>query len=296
MDLVNQNKFRNLLIIVLLVLNLLTVSIIWMQTSNRNDSPPEEQSKRRQESVNIMKKALDLNEGQAKQVDKIRTSQIDQSKKYNDRLDELKKQMVDELFKSNPDTAIAKVKAAEIGEMQSKMELLRFKHFKELLAVCTPEQKEKLKPVLVELFGRKPPREESPTRKQPSINRNNIDPRDKNMGEINRILDNERNRKPERDRQRAVGSDRPGPPSMEEKLNRLVERLNLNDEQVKSVRDIMSVSKQKNEQLRKRQNPDPNEIEIEKEKNRKEEEESIMRILNEIQKKEYSKIIANRRR
>ena len=88
-----------------------------------------------------MKKALDLDEEQTKQLEKIRTGKIDQSKKFNDSLDLLKKQLAEELFSKDPDTNVAKIKSEEIGNLQTKVELIRFNHFKELSAICTPAQK-----------------------------------------------------------------------------------------------------------------------------------------------------------
>jgi periplasmic protein CpxP/Spy len=284
MDLVNQNKLKNLLIIILLVLNLLTVSIIWMQTAKRNEALPIEKDKRSSESVNLMKQALDLDEEQTKQLEKIRTDPLDQSKKYNDRLNELKKQLAEELFKDKPDTTLANLKAKEIGELQSKVEMIRFSHFKELIAICTPEQKEKLKPILIELFGRKPPRDESKERIPNNDKKDDKYPPEKDMRETNRETSKD------------LRDDKPTPPSIEEKLAKYSERLKFSSEQEQTVRDVLRVSEQKGNQLRSRVNPDPNEIEMEKEKIRKEEDESIMKILNEDQKKEFDKMILNRRK
>jgi Spy/CpxP family protein refolding chaperone len=284
MDLVNQNKLKNLLIIILLVLNLLTVSIIWMQTAKRNEALPIEKDKRSSESVNLMKQALDLDEEQTKQLEKIRTDPLDQSKKYNDRLNELKKQLAEELFKDKPDTMLANTKAKEIGELQSKVEMIRFSHFKELIAICTSEQKEKLKPIVVELFSRKPPKDKPKERIPNKDKKNDKYPPEKDMRET------------ERETPKDLRDDKPAPPSIEEKLGKYSERLKLSDEQEQKVRDVLLVSKEKGEQLRSRANPDPNEIEMEKEKIRKEEDESIIKILNEDQKKEFDKMILNRRK
>jgi Spy/CpxP family protein refolding chaperone len=286
MDLVNQNKFKNILIIVLLTLNLLTVSIIWMQTFQKDDISQNEKQSRPPESINLMKKALDMNEAQTTQFEKLRAEQLTKTKKLNDSLDNLKKQLAEELLDKNPDTSRAKITAREIGEMQSQVELSRFNHFKELIKICTPEQKEKLKPIMIEIFGRKPPKEE-PISKRPHETG-----RDQNVKEISN-----QNYKKDRIGKRSVDEgQKPNPPSIEERLSRLNERLKLTDEQQQKIKDILVKEKKKNEDLRKRVNPSPDEIEAMKEQNRKMEDESIMNILNENQKAEFSRMIMNRKK
>jgi Spy/CpxP family protein refolding chaperone len=282
MDLINQNKFKNWLIIVLLAINLITVSVIWIQITKKNEPQQVVQDNRPSESVNLLKKALDLNEDQTKQLEKMRTDQFDQSKKYNDRLNDLKKQLAEELFKESPDTTLANTKAKEIGDLQSKVESIRFKHFKELLAICTPEQKEKLKPILVELFGRKPPKDELNTNKNSNDRRGDQLPEDKKRIERNN------------DTSQIFHEGKPAPPTVDEKLAKYSQRLNLTKMQEQKVRDILLLTMQKGEELRSRKNPDRSEIESEKEKLRNEEDNSIKRILNEDQKQEFDKMISKR--
>ena len=101
MDLVNQNKFKNGLIIFLLVINLLTISIIWMKTAKENDNQAPKDDKAKPESVSLMKQVLNLDEEQTKQLEKLRVNKLDQSKIYNDSLSVLKKQLADELFRTS---------------------------------------------------------------------------------------------------------------------------------------------------------------------------------------------------
>ncbi|MDR3593257.1 periplasmic heavy metal sensor [Clostridium sp.] len=284
MDLINQNKFKNWLIIVLLAINLLTVSIIWMQIANRNEPQAVPQDNRSSESVNLMKKVLDLDEGQTKQFEKMHKDQLDKSKMYNDRLTDLKKQLAEELFKETPDTSQVNLKAKEIGDLQSKIESIKFNSFKELLAICTPEQKEKLKPVLIELFGRKPPKEDLKEEKRPNVPKGKKSPRDKNISET------------ERDKHPLPGGERPNPPSVDEKLDKYSQRLNLTKDQEEKMRTVLLQTMQKDEELRSKLNPDRNEIESDKEKIRKEEYNSIMKILNEDQKKEFARMILQRKK
>jgi len=281
MDWVNQNKFKNWLIAALLIINLLTLSILWMQTTRTNEPQSKEQGPRASESVNLLRKALDLNEEQAKQSDSMRTNQLEQSRSYNDRLAALKRQLSEELFKQHPDTALVDLQAKEIGELQSKVEMIRFNYFKELLAICTPAQKDKLKPIVAELFGRKPPKDEPQVKIPRSDQKEEPPPHEKSIRENG-------------DRPPTPREDKPGPPSVDEKLAKMSEILSLSAEQTQKIRAILSTSMQEGGQLRKRVNPDPNEIQAEKERIRKKEDDAIMKLLDENQKKEFSRTILKR--
>ena len=284
MDWVNQNKFRNWLIVVLLAINLITVSVLWMQSSGAIVPHPKEQGPRASESVNLMKRALQLTDAQAKQFDTIRTDLANQSKTYNDRMDALKRQLSEELFAGHPDTAVVYSKAKEIGELQAKIESIRFLYFNELLAICTPEQKDKLKPIVTEFFGRRPPKDDGQER---AAQDGRKEERPARENDVRRM---ETNRPP------APRDDRAKPPGPDEKLARLSERLNLSDEQAKKIRSIVSMTRQKDEKLRSKSNPNPNEIQTEKDRNRKEEDEAIMKILNPDQRREYERMMQNRRK
>jgi Spy/CpxP family protein refolding chaperone len=284
MDWVRQYKLKNWLIAVLVVLNLLTVSILWIQTAKTNEPQRKEQGPRSSESVQLMAKALDLSKEQMNHLNNIRTGLLDQLKEKNDRLNEKKRELAEELFKTNPDTSSAKRTTEEIGELQSKVELLRFQHFYELLALCTPEQKEKLRPIIVEVIGRKPPKNEPQAIKQIRGGQEEKVPRDSNLNES------------PGDQPQDLRDGKPKPPSVHEKAAKYAEQLNLSDEQRQKVQDVLLKSKQKGEELRTRAHPDRNEIETERERIRKEEDESIQKILNEDQKKEFSRMMSKRRK
>jgi len=281
MDWVHQNQFRNWLIVVLLVINVLTVSILWMQTARTTEPRPQQQDARGSESVNLLKKALDLNEGQTKHFDSRRASQLEQTKALNDRLAALKRQLSDELFKDHPDTMLAQQQAKGIGELQANLEMMRFEYFRELLAVCTPEQKNRLRPIVTELFGRKPPKDEPQVKPPRNGQQGEAPPHDGTM-------------KDKKDIPQVPRDDKPAPPSVDEKLAKTSERLELTADQTTKIRAILSAIKEENEQLRKRVNPDQNEIQSEKERIRKKEDDAIMKLLNENQKKEFGRMIMNR--
>ncbi len=283
MDLINQNRFRNWLIVILLIINLLTVSILWMQTARTNEPQPQRQDTRASESVALLRKTIDLNDGQAKQFDSMRAGQIEKSKSFNDQLAALKKQLSEELFKEHPDSSQVRSLTENIGSIQSKVELIRFEYFKDLLAICTPTQREKLRPIVTEIFGRKPPKDEPQVKAPRNERKENPEPRDKEAKENG-------------NNPQVLREEKPKPPSADEKLAKMSEKLSLTADQEQKIRAILTTTMKEDQELKKRVNPDRNEIETEKGRLRKKEDDAIMKLLDENQKREFSRMILNRRK
>jgi Spy/CpxP family protein refolding chaperone len=304
MDWIHQNRLKTLLIVGLLGLNLVMVVLIWWKIPRAPESQVKENASRIPESVNLMKQVLELSDTQTQKVEAIMVARREDSKPAADRLAELKRQLAEDLFIDPPDTAHASSLAAEIGKTQATLEMNRFRHFRELLEVFTPEQKTAFKPVVIEVFGRKPPRDEvigSPARKN--------DRRGGRAGDTLRDKPNEAvppqketpmspsgepsrpNMEPPPPRE-----EKSGPPSVEEKLARYTQRLQLSDAQSRSIQSILLDARKKGEALRARKNPDREAVEAAKDQIRKEEDELIMKILNEEQQKEYAAMRARKPR
>ncbi|MBN8545490.1 MAG: periplasmic heavy metal sensor [Ignavibacteria bacterium] len=284
MDWINQNKFKSWLIAFLVVVNLVTLSLFWIYTSKDRETPPKQQSKGGSESINLMKKVLDLNSDQTDRLEKMQTNKVEQIKLRNDSLTTLKKLLAEELFKDKPDTSAAKIFALEIGRLQTEVELLRFEHFNDLISICSPEQKEKLKPVLVEFFGKKPPKDIPKEGKDVKPDKQRKEPPEKKIEE----------ERPDA-KQDSPKKVRPAPPSIDEKVAKYVNRLNLTPDQTEKIRQIFIRSNQKGEQLRNQKMNDRETREAEKQKIRNEEDAAVMEILDSDQKIEFQKMLQKRR-
>ena len=284
MDWINQNRFKNILIVILLFVNIAAVSVLWMQTAAKTDAQPKAQENRQGESVRLLEKALDLTKEQAEQFKSMQAKYQEQTKEYNNRLSALKRKIAEELFADSYDSVLMNANVKEIGELQSKVEMMRFMHFNELLSQCTPAQKEKFKPILFELFGRRPPKYE------PVEIRNPGDTEKKKNPDVRKM------KEPENNKYQEPEKENNGPPTREEKLTKYSDRLSLSDDQKKRIRKVMQDAMNKGEELRKRKNPDRDEIESEKARIRREEEKSIKQHLTDEQKAEYEKMLMNRKR
>jgi Spy/CpxP family protein refolding chaperone len=277
MDLIRQNKFIGWVIAMLVALNLLTLTIIWFQMDKKNQPPVNADKKPTPGSVRLMQNEIGLSDDQANQFEQMRSDHMKKTKELNDALDDLKLRVVDELF--NPHSGQSRVDsiAAKIGTLQSQLEIMRFEHFRALVQICNTEQKEKLYPVLREVFSKKGPNDKA------EIKSSEQRKRDKAEIKIGAI----ENRLP-------GSEDRNAPPSKEQKLDRYAERLALTSDQIKKVDEILASTRTKEEAFKLKFRPSPSEFELEKENIRKEEDGDIMRILNPDQKKEFEKMMKNR--
>jgi periplasmic protein CpxP/Spy len=156
MDWKKQNKFTTWSIIFLVVVNIITISTMWFFLTKERGPQPFDQLKRPQGSMELMQKELNLSKEQKENFEKARVASFEKSKKLLDKMNELKEKLSKELVNDNIDSTVVTSLVQEIGSTHAKLEKLRFDHFKELLSLCSKEQKEKFKPILEKLVGAMP--------------------------------------------------------------------------------------------------------------------------------------------
>jgi len=274
---IKQNKFIGWVISILIVLNLLSLTMVWLQKERTVTSYPKESDGSPSGSVQLLQREIGLSDEQVNKFQQMRSDHMKKTKKINDELDDLKLRLVDKIFDPQSDQKLADSIAVQIGILQSQVEKMRFEHFKALVQICNPEQREKLQPILREVFGKKVP-VENPERRPP----------EQRIGEKPKMKPGVEENRPPRPEERNT------PPSKDEKLHRYTERLSLTSDQIKKVNDIFISTRTKEEAFKMKSRPSPSEFELEKDKIHKEEDDCIMRILNPDQKKEFENMIKNR--
>lgn len=277
MDLIRQNKFLSWVIAVLVAMNLLTLVIIWSQVA-KPEAPPRRYDKNPQSApIILMQREIGLTSEQADKYEQLRNDHKTRMKGINDDLDKLKVKLADQVFNPQLQQPQLDSMVVTIGRLQSELELMRFSHFRDLAQICTVEQREKLQPILREVFGRKGQEEKRQERLQPPGSPRPEAPR--GVQAVQHPQQPGENRRP---------------PSKEDKLDRLTQRLSLNAEQQISITAILDSTKTKEESYKAGVRPTPDEFEQEKERFRREEDEAIMRVLQPSQKEEYAKMRKNR--
>jgi len=158
MDWMTQNKLIKWLIGILLVVNILTITIIWILVSRDKLPPQFDRVGKPPGGAEQLQKELNLTEAQKKQFEDARKKSFAQADVLFKELNELKTKYFGELQNEKTDTVLVNSLLRKIGAIQIDLEKQRFEHFRYLLSICTAEQKEKFKPILKEFLVGKPPR------------------------------------------------------------------------------------------------------------------------------------------
>jgi len=158
MDIFKQNRYLFVVIILLVILNLATITMLWLgkpeQRQPRLDqpNPAEEQNRISQ----ILKDELGFDKQQIDKYLQIRREHREKVRMLNDEIRQVKKQMFDEVLKDIPKPEFSDSLLAISQSKQAEIERMTFQHFLNLKRLCKPEQQNKLKLLMHELFREQP--------------------------------------------------------------------------------------------------------------------------------------------
>ncbi len=150
MDFLSKQKLTNLLIIVLVIINILSLSFIWYKEMHRPQLPPPQPD--RENVGRFIKDQLNLSDEQKGKFDMYMKEHAEVTQRMNDEIGGLKKEILIEAFNANPDSSKVTTFSEKIGKIQSDYEKFLYEHFRKLGTVCNPEQKEKLKNIFLSSF------------------------------------------------------------------------------------------------------------------------------------------------
>jgi periplasmic protein CpxP/Spy len=286
MDWIRERSFQNWVIGILIVLNLVSLALVWVHLVGKNPPPARPPRGFSGVSVELLKDELGLSPDQVTQFEKLRGDQMGAMKEVNDQLDSLKLVLVDDMFGSVPARENLGRTVEKIGLLQANLEMLRFKHFDALVQICDQKQREKLQPILHDVFGkqRNAPRE---TAKPEGMG----DRPPRVEGKVQQPPTREDGQAPEHRDDPDRG--RPAPPNLEERLDKYAQRLSLSEQQRKTVEEILKSTRSSEESFRQRR-PAKDEFDREKERLRNLEDQKIMSLLNSEQKAEFEKMLTKR--
>jgi Spy/CpxP family protein refolding chaperone len=158
MEQINQNKFVKWVIIVLLAVNIVTVSIIWIQSVQKKEPIPTD-ALPPQRTVELMQNAIGLTDEQTKQFAIMREEHFAKRRMVETQIPSLNRQIFEEMFSEKKDTEKINSLLSQIAEKSAEIEKLRIEHFTQLAEICSREQKAKLKRLLINTIDRPGPKE-----------------------------------------------------------------------------------------------------------------------------------------
>lgn len=179
MDIFKQNRYLILVVVFLVILNLTTLTMMWFGRPQR-PALYEEMHRPEQEQEQIhrlLKDELGFDDKQAAQYLRLRREHRDRVQELGKDIHRIKKIMFDEVLKDDPKPTLSDSLLKLTQEKQAQIEQLTFKHFLDIKKLCKPEQRDKLKLLMHELFRKRqpdiendrfpPPPDRKPPRRRP---------------------------------------------------------------------------------------------------------------------------------
>jgi protein CpxP len=151
------NSFSKWLITILVVINIIALVIIWILVGKEKAPPDFNRGKHPPDPVSMMKKELNLTNEQVLRYEKLSEEYFNRTENLRNDLNITREKIVNEMFKYPVDTAAVNLLSLRIGEIETKMERFRFEHFSKISEICSADQREKLKDILIRMALRKPP-------------------------------------------------------------------------------------------------------------------------------------------
>lgn len=156
MDFFTKNKMLFWCVVILVLLNIVTLGSFWLGKPHR---APLAGPGGQQDGQKIMAERLGLSEEQAEQVERIRNEHFMRTRPLQDDMHKIRLDLLNEIFKDEPDEVKIQEMFSEIGDKQVRFEKNLYRHFQELKEVCSPQQMQELKMMLRDLIERTRPRD-----------------------------------------------------------------------------------------------------------------------------------------
>jgi hypothetical protein len=168
MDYFTNKKFVTWTIIILVALNVFTLSSIWLTKLFRPGPFPHTFHEERRPPVEkFIERELDLSKDQVIKFEQSRKRHKIQSKALHDAIFFKKEKLINELFTPDVDSTEIKKLSEEIGMIQIEFEMQNNLHILELRSICNTEQQKKLKFLFNEMLEKSRPEEHRPPPHQP---------------------------------------------------------------------------------------------------------------------------------
>ncbi len=139
-----NSRFLKIVIVALLLLNLGTLSYLWMGRSGTQNGPHPP----RQDVFSFLCRELQLDEQQVRKYEELRDEHHQGIEKIQHRGNQLREHFFDLLNVSPVDSNAVKQVADSIAATQKQIELITFYHFQKVRAILKPEQQKRFDEVI----------------------------------------------------------------------------------------------------------------------------------------------------
>ena len=139
MEILSNKRFLWMVILILLVLNIATLTTVWVNRWN-DRIPRISESRLPVQRDHFLKHELNLTADQQVEFDKLMNKHREQLESKVNEIRTLREKLMS-MIRNQEFSPDSEDIVRRIGEKQSELELLNYNHFKEVMAICDDEQK-----------------------------------------------------------------------------------------------------------------------------------------------------------
>ena len=140
MELLSNKRFLWIIILALLILNIASITTIWVKEWN-DRSPRIRESRPPIARDHFLKRQLNFSTEQQAEFDTLLSKHRDQLELKADEIRTLREELMS-MMRNQEFTSESEDIVRRIGEKQSELELLNYNHFKDVMSICNDEQKQ----------------------------------------------------------------------------------------------------------------------------------------------------------
>jgi len=148
-----KNKFLIWSVVILIILNIGSLGFLWYKQALRPAQPPTPLDSQINPDK-FLETELRLTADQIDAFHALRRKHQEATAAMRHDIHKFSKDIVDELYKSHPDTARVTALAEAIGRKQAEFERALYDHFSNLKSICNADQQDRLHGLLFEFLDR----------------------------------------------------------------------------------------------------------------------------------------------
>ncbi len=174
-----NNRWLSVITLLLLTANIVTLTLLWTHKSNgRSDIKPPSPSLGGQ-AFEFLTHELKLDSAQQEAYKKLSNEHRARQRELQDSIGKAKDNFFELLQQENVTDSLLKIFSRKVGELEQQRDILTFKHFQKLRALCNKEQQIKFDSIIQEVLkhmgpakrpqGPPPPGMDDPERRPPGM-------------------------------------------------------------------------------------------------------------------------------
>ncbi|OQP51358.1 hypothetical protein A4H97_27680 [Niastella yeongjuensis] len=149
-----RQRWLLVLVAILLLTNIATLSIYWIKKPNHDGGPGREPGNREKRMGQFMVDQMKFDATQEASYWKLRDSMITIQRPVMDSIRDAKKSFFDLLNQPDATDSALIARSNQIADLQKKLDLVTFRHFQNVRALCRPDQLQKFDTVIKEIVNR----------------------------------------------------------------------------------------------------------------------------------------------